>query len=417
MGKPATFSLYEEEDFDTVDLNVSGADEMKKLAELADEQEAKQDGLEVKDDAVETTPEGQEASAKPVEEPVTGQQEASPTQEVDKGADAQVNAGDTSAEADVPAGTPEGGKPEAVDPMEQVRVDRDALQARLDELQVSSLADRQRLQQLEQKLAAPPPEAKPKEPEGPTPEQIVQQLDQRITALDQALVTAEKDKPEDAPGIRAQLRQVERYYNDFMAQQRVAQAKGPDPRELVNEAVKESETQLTFNDTKATVTGQYPMLDANSEYFDEGMRDQVHEIYNPMIQAGMDPSQALAKASVIVMRANGVMSMDEYEAYTKEQETAKQKTDAEAAIASAKAVEDSKKSAAQTGEERKQEAVRRNVDASKTSPPPLGNVGESNKPAGPLDKYNFADMSVEEMMKISSEEEERIERALELYNG
>jgi hypothetical protein len=405
VGKPNEVEHFEDENFDDVDLNTGGADELAKLAALADEAEQANQGKPANEESEpateETVAEEPEADEKtdetPTEEPKEEEaEEAEEEKEEDKSTKDQASAAEDSAA--------------------QVRADREALQKRLDELQVTAMADRQRLMQLEQALATPKEPEKPKEPEGPTPEEIVQRLDARISELDTALAEAEKNKPEDAAGLRTQLRQVERYYNDFVAQQRIAQAKGPDPASLVSEAVNESQAQLKFNTVRDSVTQQYPMLDVKSEYFSEDMRDQVHDIYNPLIQAGQDPAEALQKASVMVMRANGVMSMDEYATYQKEQEAATQNTAAETAAQAAKAADTAKKSTAQTAEERKKEAVARNVAAATAAPPALGNLGEGNKPSGPLDKYNFADMSVEEMMKISDEEESRIEAALSMYN-
>jgi hypothetical protein len=127
----------------------------------------------------------------------------------------------------------------------------------------------------------------------------------------------------------------------------------------------------------------------------------VHEIYNPMLAQGADPVDALVKATTLVMRANGIPSISEYRA---QQEAA--------AAEAAKAPVTPPAVAA-----RKQDAVARNVKAAASVPPDISALGNSDQAGGLLGKYDFAKMDIKEFMRLSDEDEERIENALSMYEG
>jgi hypothetical protein len=365
MANPPVFEKFE--DSADVDLNVGGAEELAKLAAMVDEVETE----------VEAVTAEQQESLEP-EFPVETQVEEQPAQAATL----------------------------AVDPrLQQLVEERAALQDRLDEVSVHSALDRQRLERLEAAIQREREQEVPtkQEPEGPTPEQILSHLDTRINQLDAGLTRTEAEDPTKAAPLRAQLRQLERYYNDYTTQLRMEAARGPDPQELISTAVRETEHRNQFQQVRSTVTNEYPMLDTNSDYFNAQLRDQVHRYYNPMIKEGQDPSQALIEAATLVMRANGVMSVSEYNRYLAHQEAAQ--AQASAALPQP------------TAGERKTEAVQRNVDAAAATPPNMAGLGQPNTGSkSPVDKYDWNTMSIEEVMRISDDELERIEGALALYN-
>jgi flagellar biosynthesis chaperone FliJ len=257
-----------------------------------------------------------------------------------------------------------------------------------------------------EKSVAQPQQAQVVEPEGPTPEQIVGLLDQRIAETDRALSQAELEDPAQAPALRQQLRQLERYYNNYVNNLTVAQAKGPDPEAIVQKAVHETTVQGQFKAIKSNIVNEFPVLDANSEYFNESLRDQVHEIYNPMLAAGKDPVEALIQATMLVTKANGIQPMSELVRLHYEQEAAKK------AEAELKKTEKQIKAV-----ERKAEQVNKNVQAAQATPPNLANAGVSGESHGVLDKYDFSKMSLSEFNKIPEAELEMIESTLMLYNN
>lgn len=290
---------------------------------------------------------------------------------------------------------------------EELRAERQRLQDQLNELTVSSLTDRKKLSQLEKKVKAakaPPPE---KEVEGPTPQQIMGQLDQRIAQVDAALAKAEAEDPASAPELRKQLRNLERMANDYRTQVALQSAKGVDPEVLVQQAVLETNQQARFNTVRNHVVNEYPLLDPNSEYYDEKLVKQVHRVYNPMLKEGEDPAEALMEAVSLVTAARGVMSISQLQQLHAQEEAKK-------AEEVKKAEETKPKKVA--SEQRKQDAVKRNVAAAQATPPSIANLGAPNESTKLLDKYNLETMSINEFMRLSDEEMDRLEQAaLSMY--
>ena len=347
---------------DDINLDISPEDELEMLEKIVE-------GAE-------------EAAEAPAEEAPA---EEAPAEEAEKPAEAEVVA-----QSDVLA---------------ELRAERERLQQQLNELSVSALADRRRLESIEHNILHPrQPEPVPEpEPAGPSPEQIVALLDQKIAQTDAALSQAELEDPSAAPALRQQLRQLERYYNNFVANQTLQQIQVPDPEAVVQRAVQETNTVNRFTSVKDNIINEFPVLDAKSEYFNADLRDQIHEIYNPMLAKGADPTEALIKATLLVTKANGVLPMSEL---------IKQHQAAEAA----KQAEAEKTKAALETNKRKTEQVQKNVAAAQATPPNIASAGVSGESHGVLDKYDFSKMSLAEFSKIPDSELEVIESTLAMYS-
>lgn len=283
---------------------------------------------------------------------------------------------------------------------EELRSERQKLQEQLNELTVGQMADKRKLTDLEKKLQrAKTEKAKPKEEDpGPTPEQIVNHLDQRIAQLDAALSKAEAEDPASAPAIRQQLRQLERTYNNYITQVTLQGNKGPDPETLVQQAVLETNQQSRFNMVRSHIMSEYPVLDKDSEFYDEALATQIHRVYNPMLKEGEDPAEALLEATALVTSARNIMSVSQLRQVQQQQEAAKAKE------------EPAKKEPAKAPA-RKAEAVKRNLEAATAQPPNIANIGEANKPVKLLDKYDLESMSINEFLRLSDDEMSRLEEA------
>jgi len=284
--------------------------------------------------------------------------------------------------------------------LEELRQERARLQQQLQELAMSALADKRRLENIEQHLSQPKVPEAPPEPQGPTPEQIAHLLDRRIAEVDAALTQAEMEDPASVPQLRQQLRQLERYYTNFVANQTVAQVKGPDPQEVIQRAVQETNTVNRFNAIKQNIITEFPILDVKSEFFSSQLRDQIHKIYNPMLAQGADPTEALIEATSLVVKAHGVLPLSEI-IRQKEQELSEQGNKLTKEEAAAK---------------RKLAQVEKNIKAAQDTPPSMATTGKTTDSAGVLDKYDFQKMSLKEFDKLSESELEMIENTLMMYN-
>lgn len=317
-------------------------------------------------------------------------------------AEPEVEAPDVPVDTEVEKPAEEAKPTEAqADVLAELRAERERLQQQLNELSISALADRRRLESIEQNILQPrQPEPEP-EPAGPSPEQIAALLDQRIAQTDAALTKAELEDPSAAPALRQQLRQLERYYTNFTAQQALQQV--PDPEAVVQRAVQETNTVNRFTSVKDNIINEFPVLDAKSEYFNAELRDQIHEIYNPMLAKGADPTEALIKATMLVTKANGVLPMSELVRRHQEAEAAKQ-------------AEAEKTKAELETNKRKTEQVQKNIAAAQATPPNIAQAGVSGESHGVLEKYDFGKMSLAEFNKIPDSELEVIESTLAMYS-
>ena len=365
---------------DDIDLDMSPEDELEHIKKLEAAQAEQAESAEKTDTTTEETTD-----------------EATGTQ----GTTEEVSPAEASTQEE---GLLKQGAPAEDNVLAELRAERERLQQQLNELSISSLADRRRLETIEQSLLKqyqPQPEP---EPDGPTPEQIAALLDQRIAQTDAALAKAEAEDPTAAPALRQQLRQLERYYNNFLANQTLQQLRGPDPQEVIQQAVKETNTVNQFNAVRSDILQEFPVLDTQSEYFNQALRDEIHEIYNPMLAKGMDPTEALIKATTLVTRAHNVLPMSVLIRQHQEAEAAKA---AEAEAAKTKAELDAN--------QRKTEQVKKNIEAAQAMPPNIATMGTSNEAQGVLGKYNFEKMSLSEFSKIPESELELIESTLAMY--
>jgi hypothetical protein len=285
--------------------------------------------------------------------------------------------------------------------LEDLRLERMRLQEQLNAVSAASLDDRRKMIEMERYLeqASQAAQQQPEERQ-PDPAVILSQLDQRIAQVDAALSRAELEDPGAAPELRRHLRTLERYYTNYLTQAQLSsvEAAREDPRQAVEQALEATTVQHQFTSVREEVINEFPILDPKSKYFDADLRDEVHAVYNPMIASGMNPAEALARTVNLVTAARGIPPLSRILEMQGQQ-------DAQKAAPPAKG-----KAAA-----RKKEAVERNVAAAEATPPNLASMGQSNTAKGMLDKYQFSDLSITEMMRIPDAELERIEEALLLY--
>lgn len=356
--------MAEELNFDDIDLDADGADEAAKLLETVEEE-----AVEVEETEEDATEE-EEAPAGEAEEP--------------KDPDPQE---------------------ELKNLFEELRAERQRLQEQLNELAVTSLTDRKKLTQLEKnlkKVKAQP--AAEKEPEDLNPQQVMGLVDRRIAQVDAALAQAEAEDPAAVPALRKQLRNLERMANDYRTQVFIQANKGGDPQVLVQQALLEADQRARFDMALNYVTSQYPILDPNSDYYDEKFAGQVQRVYTPMSKEGEDPAEALLESVSLVTAARGVLSIAQLQELQAQEEAKKAEE--------AKKVPPKKEGAAQ----RKTDAVKRNVAAAQAQPPNIANLGSPNSNTKLLDKYDLSTMPINEFLRLSDEEMDRLEAAaLSLY--
>ena len=275
----------------------------------------------------------------------------------------------------------------------ELQEEKKRLHDQLTELEVRSKIEKERAEV----------SSKEEEVEPPTPEEILTYVDGQIKAVEDQLAQAEAEDPAQAPALRRQLRQLERYYNDFSVQTKLQSNAPPDPQELAAKITEETQYKSRFDATRDAIVNEYPVLDKGSEYFNEELRTAVMDVYQPMIQAGKDPTESLVKATMLVMRSAGVPSVSEY----RQQYEAQQKAEQEKAAQPTKTEKTTS---------RKEEAVQRNLKAAKSTPPNISEVGVANDKGNILDKYDFEKMSLNDFMKLTPEQEDQIEKALLMYD-
>jgi hypothetical protein len=280
--------------------------------------------------------------------------------------------------------------------LEALQAERDALKNRLETLSSGSKVQQARLDDLSARLQEMSKPAAPAAPQGPTHEQVVAAFDQRIAETEAALDEADGVDLQKARDLRRSLRQLERQYNQYNSEYRLSLLKTPDPQELVAESAKETRQQLKYEETRAKLLAEYPMLDGDSDAPDIGMIEEVYEVYQPMIRGGAEPGKALERAVKAAALSRGIKPLS-------------------AATPAAAAAEPAKPEATKPGTPRGKAAIDRNLEAAKDTPPNLGTAGESGKPGGILGKYNFGSMGIEEFMRLDSKEHAAIEEALRRY--
>lgn len=281
--------------------------------------------------------------------------------------------------------------------LQNLYLERLKLQQQLSEIATSSLADKRRIEQLENALKNNLEQTKEVEQKGPSPEQVAAMMEQRIAELENQLVQAEANNADSKTlaQMRKSLRDLERQYNQYIIANTIAQV-APDPQKVIDYAANEALTRQRFEMVKQQFMREYPILDPNSEFFNPQVRDQVHKFYNPLIAQGINPVDALIEATTTVLRSYNIKPVSELlEELRKEKMSRNLLTNTDV---------------------RKAEQLKKNIAAAQSSPPDLTSVGRSSDAAGIISKYDFSKMSLREFEKIPQSELEEIERALMMYN-
>jgi hypothetical protein len=293
-------------------------------------------------------------------------------------------------------------EPDAKSVLEELRAERQRLQAQLNELSVTTMTDRRRMTELEKALQESSKPAAKEVEQGPTPEQIIGHLDHRINQVEKALAKAELEDPSTAPELRKQLRTLERHYNNYTTQLHLQANQAVDPDLVVQQAVIETNQQNRFQAVRQQVTDQFPILDKNSKHYDKELADEIHSLYNPMLKDGYDPADALMRTVSLVTAARGILSLGQLSEWQQAQLEEKAKVEA---MGKAEA---EKKKATST---RKTDAVTRNIKAATDTPPNIANTGNANSDTGILGKYDLAKMGINEYMRMSDAEVQALEDA------
>jgi len=344
-------AVENEVDIDDLDLDVDPAEEIRRLSAMED---AEGEEPETEADA--------EVEAPEEEKP-------------------QVTAEDTPAEA-VAAGR---------DVLRELQVEKERLQQRLMELEVRAKLSDERLEKLAQQRAVQPQQP---EEQGPSAEEILLYVDQQRNAIEDQIEQARQEAPEAVPQLRQQLRQLNQYRDDFKDQQRdlAIQQRLAQERIDPNAVVAETQYRQQYDSTRRAIFQEYPALDRNSKEYNAELAKEIVDIYEPQLAKGKDPIETLTKATVLVMRANGVLSSSERAALEK------QKTETEPKPKASP---------------RKAEAVKRNVEAANAQPPNIAGAGKPNEAAV---TYDFDKMSDAEFDKLQERGEKNILKALALHD-
>ncbi len=273
----------------------------------------------------------------------------------------------------------------------RLQEERNSLLKRLNTLSVTSAAQQKKLDSLAKAI-----EAKEQQVEqGPTYEQIDQSFAARIQELENAIEDAEVKDPTKVAALARELRQVERQYNSFQIEARAEMLKPPATEDLVGRSVAETKAALAFEQTRLKILEDFPELDASGQNANEVAIQEVYEYYQPLIKGGMDPAKALIKAVKVVTTEYNMLPMSRRTPPKTEEPTPPPEL--------------------QKKEERKPEAVKRNVEAAKSIPPDLTNAGSSDTGKSIVDKFDFGKMSIDEFMRIPDGDLAKIEEALLRY--
>jgi hypothetical protein len=358
------------------DFLIEPEDEIARLASMGDVSESEQ-APEPKDDGDEAPAKGPDA-------------EGSEDPQPDDGERPEIDAESTPAEA----------VDDTKSVLDELRAEKDRLREQLIRMEErAKLTDEQLAKLSEDRATQNQPQEE--EEQGPTADEILAYVDDQIISLEEKIDQAKQEAPDQVRELRAQKRQLERYQDDFRAQQQelVMQQAQEASRVDPNEIAEEVQYKQRYDSTRDAIMREYPLLDKNNkDIYNQEMVDAVMEFYSPLVEKGNDPIESLAKATVMVMRANNVPSISEY---MEREKAASSKKDGE------KSEEQKPKSAG-----RKQEAVERNVKAAQDQPP---NISGTGKPNDATVQYDFDKMSNQEFEQLM-EKEDQILKALEMYN-
>jgi hypothetical protein len=270
----------------------------------------------------------------------------------------------------------------------KLQEERNALLKRLNTLTVTSAAQQKRLDSLAKSI-----EEKEKQVDaGPSYEQIDQSFATRIQELENAIEEAEVKDPTKVAKLARELRAVERQYNSFQIEARAEMLRPPAAEELVGRSVAETKAALAFEQTRLKILEDFPELNADGEAPNDVAIQEVYDTYHPLIKGGMEPAKALAKAVKVVTNEYNLVPVSKRTPPTPPK------------------VEEPPKPT-----DRKTEAVKRNVEAAKNTPPDLTNAGSSDTGGSLVDKFDFGKMSIDEFMRIPDSDLAKIEEALLRY--
>ena len=190
---------------------------------------------------------------------------------------------------------------------------------------------------------------------GPSPQE---QFETRLTELD---IEIEKARLDGDAKLAAQLvgqqRALERRRTEWLAEQTGETA--------AQRATEQSKLDSIITQLEET----YPQFVEGDPEYNKEMVEQVLDLHSAYLAKGDRPSQAMAKASSLVLRLNGLL------------------TDSEVTTEVAKA-------AARTTN------VKKNVEAAKKTPPPLDKAGLDSDKAGVKRKLDLSQMSIEEYERL-----------------
>lgn len=198
-------------------------------------------------------------------------------------------------------------------------------------------------------------------PQGPTYESVLSDLDLQI---EQARLDGDAEK---AAKLRGEQRKVEA---QWLAQQTQATS---------HQTVTQAQEAQVLNELITQLEEAYPQFVEGSEVYDKDLVEEVLELHAAYVAKGKRPSEAMAKASSYVLRANGLLKDD---------------ADIEAPEA-----QEAPKPAAP-----KKTDVAKNTKAAAAQPPPLEKAGLDSSKAGVTKSVDIMHMSIEEFEKLGEKD-------------
>lgn len=144
--------------------------------------------------------------------------------------------------------------------------------------------------------------------------------------------------------------------------------------------------QLKFDNLVEKLESEYPVLNPDSDAFDEVKVEEVVFLRQSFERSGLSSTAALAKAVKYVLGD------------AQKKPEAKEDDEARDGIGSKKKVD-----------ERRKEQIKKNIDAATKQPPKLGEAGmDSNKKGGGIDSSNVNDMTEEEFNALPAATKARL---------
>lgn len=228
---------------------------------------------------------------------------------------------------------------------------------------------------------------------------------EREAALQQRIAELEKQatkevQVQDAAKLEKEVEDLEEEYQKLLDDGKTDKAKDVmrqirlKERQIVTmEAEHKSERarvqaieQLKFDNLVEKLETEYPVLNPDSDTFDEAKVEEVVFLRQSFERSGLSSSAALAKAVKYVL-GDAQKKPD-----TKDEDEARD------GIGSKKKVD-----------ERRKEQIKKNIDAATKQPPKLGDAGmDSNKKGGGIDSSNVNDMTEEEFNALPAATKARL---------